>query len=57
MALILLTNLSINLIDIDKFIDKFIKTDRLCKEEHCGVVYKINCESSYVGQTKRKLKN
>ena len=41
--------------------NRFIKTgkDRLCKEDHCGMVYKINCldcESSYIGQTKRKLK-
>ena len=33
--------------------NRFIKTgkDRLCKEDHCGMVYKINCldcESSYV---------
>ena len=39
----------------------FIKTgkDPLLKDDHRGVVYKINClncESSYVGQTKRKLK-
>ena len=39
----------------------FIKTgkDPLLKDDHCGIVYKINClncESSYVGQTKRKLK-
>ncbi|KAG5320516.1 POL2 protein, partial [Pseudoatta argentina] len=39
----------------------FIKTgkDSLPKDDQCGVVYKINClncESSYVSQTKRKLK-
>ena len=39
----------------------FIKTrkDPLLKDDYRGVVYKINClncESSYVGQTKRKLK-
>ena len=39
----------------------FIKTgkDPLLKNDHRGVVYKINCvncESSYIGQTKRKLK-
>jgi len=42
-------------------LNRFIKTgkDRLCKEDHCSMVYKINCldwESSYIGQTKRKLK-
>ena len=42
-------------------LNTFIKTgkDPLLKDDHCGVVYKINClncESSYVGQTKRKLK-
>ena len=41
--------------------NKFIKTgkDSLSKHEKSGLVYKINCkncESSYVGQTKRKLK-
>jgi len=40
----------------------FIKLgkDRLEKMEQCDVVYKIsclNCDSSYVGQTKRKIKN
>ena len=39
----------------------FIKTgkDSLSRDDQCGVVYKIvclNCKSSYVGQTKRKLK-
>ena len=39
----------------------FIKTgkDSLLRDHHPGVVYKINClncESSYVSQTKRKLK-
>ena len=42
-------------------LNTIIKTgkDPLLKNDHCGVVYKINClncESSYVGQTKRKLK-
>ncbi|KAG5317259.1 MOS1T transposase, partial [Pseudoatta argentina] len=42
-------------------LNTFIKTgkDPLLKDDHCGVVYKINClncESSYVCQTKRKLK-
>ena len=42
-------------------LNTFIKTgkDSLPKDDQCGVVYKINClncESSYVGQTKRKLK-
>ena len=43
-------------------LNKFIKTgkDRLSKEDHCNVVYKINyldCESSwYIEQIKRKLK-
>lgn len=42
-------------------LDKFIKTrkDVFKKEENCNVVHKINyqdCKSSYVGQTKRKLK-
>ena len=41
--------------------NKFIRTgkDSLSKHEKSGLVYKINCkncESSYVGQTKRKLK-
>jgi len=39
----------------------FIKTgkDKIKKEDHSNVVYKINCQDcnySYVGQTKRKLK-
>ncbi|KAG5326430.1 CP9E2 protein, partial [Pseudoatta argentina] len=36
-----------------------IGMEYLPKDDQCGVVYKINClnwESSYVGQTKRKLK-
>ena len=42
-------------------LNTIIKTgkDPLLKDDHCGVVYKINClnwESSYVGQTKTKLK-
>ncbi|KAG5308732.1 SWET1 protein, partial [Acromyrmex insinuator] len=41
--------------------NRFIKTGKepLRKEDHCGVVYKINClncEFFYIGQTKRKLK-
>ncbi|KYN12186.1 hypothetical protein ALC57_15637, partial [Trachymyrmex cornetzi] len=41
--------------------NSIIKTDKdkLDKMEQCNVVYKINClncESSYVGQTKRKIK-
>jgi len=39
----------------------FIKTekDKIKKQDHSNVVYKINCLNcnySYVGQTKRKLK-
>ena len=42
-------------------ISTFIKTgkDKIKKEDHSNVVYKINCQDcnySYVGQIKRKLK-
>ena len=40
-------------------LDKFIKRLVLKKEGNSNVTYKINCQdydSSYVGQTKRKLK-
>jgi len=41
--------------------NNFIKTgkDKIKKEEHSNIVYKINyhdCNYSYVGQTKRKLR-
>ena len=43
------------------YMNNFIKTgkDKIKKEEHSNVVYKINCHDcnySYVGQTKRKLR-
>jgi len=40
-------------------LNKFIKLDKnkLEKTEQCNVIYKISClDSTYVGQTKRKLK-
>ena len=42
-------------------LNRFIKTgkDKIKKEELANVVYQINCKDcdhSYVGQTKRKLK-
>ena len=42
-------------------LNKFIKLDKnqLEKTEQCNVIYKISCldcNSTYVGQTKRKLK-
>ena len=41
--------------------NRFIKTgkEKIKKEEHSNVVYQVNCKDcnhSYVGQTKRKLK-